>query len=74
MRKLKLNAGDYEYLDGSRQYIYELEPHALVSLKANASEIFDVLLVSPEENVFPLWSGTFCNFEIQSAGFASSGS
>ncbi len=76
MRKLKIDAGDYEYLNGMASYAYEIENKALVSVKISASEMFDVWLEKElpegsdkEPQMFPVWSGTFCTFEIQATGF-----
>lgn len=73
MRHLKIDLGDYEFLGKKAQYVYELDtaddPHAKILIRANASLPFSLWLEGYQSEMFPLWEGSKCHFELSTAGF-----
>lgn len=76
MMKIKIDAGDWEYLTGKKQYIWELGDHPWhrVSIRVSADAFCEVHLEKTTDEtsqMYPLWSGTHCDFLLEAKGFTA---
>lgn len=81
--KLKLDAGDYAYLEGKTAYVWELPDETTeISVELHASEYFELGLETghvdpekakkwPESKMLWLCTETRCSYEIRTTGFCA---